>query len=103
MKETTDAERRVYERSRPSPPSRRSRRPFSARRSAERRCEGGTCELRLRDVTFGFAAPCVMDVKLGTRTFGEAEASNRKRRPDLAQKMHKLDATALSADELRPA
>jgi len=56
--------------------------------------------LYIEDLTAAYSSPCVMDVKMGTRTFQEKEADNPLRRLDLMAKMKKVDATALSAEDL---
>ncbi|XP_023163960.2 inositol-trisphosphate 3-kinase homolog isoform X3 [Drosophila hydei] len=50
--------------------------------------------IELQDLLAGFKDPCVMDIKLGTRTFLESEVSNQTLRPDLYQKMIAVDASA---------
>ena len=60
---------------------------------------GAQTLLYMEDLTAAYAEPCVMDVKMGTRTFQEKEADNPKRRLDLVEKMRKVDASALTADE----
>ncbi|EDW63364.2 inositol-trisphosphate 3-kinase homolog isoform X1 [Drosophila virilis] len=50
--------------------------------------------IELQDLLAGFKDPCVMDIKLGTRTFLESEVSNKTLRPDLYQKMIAVDASA---------
>lgn len=55
--------------------------------------------VRLRDMTHGMARPCVMDIKMGKRTFLESEVKNGERRLDLVKKMQKLDAAALTQEE----
>lgn len=53
-------------------------------------------ELRLADLTSDATAPCVMDIKIGKRTFLESEVTNATLRPDLAKKMAELDPAAVS-------
>jgi len=56
--------------------------------------------IELQDLTAGFGdSPCVMDIKMGIRTFLEDEVSNPKLRPDLLKKMDKLDSSAATAEE----
>ncbi|XP_034471791.1 inositol-trisphosphate 3-kinase homolog isoform X3 [Drosophila innubila] len=50
--------------------------------------------IELQDLLAGFKDPCVMDIKLGSRTFLESEVSNKTLRPDLYQKMIAVDASA---------
>ncbi len=56
--------------------------------------------LRLQDLTDGCQRPCVVDCKMGTRTFLECEVKSSKLRPDLAAKMVKLGAE-LTDEELK--
>ena len=56
--------------------------------------------VELGDLTAAFGeCPCVMDIKVGVRTFLEDEVSNPKVREDLLKKMDKLDGTAATAEE----
>ena len=66
--------------------------------AAQQPGEDSAC-LELQDLTAGFECPCVMDVKIGTRTFLEDEVSNPKVRADLLAKMDKLDSGAATAAE----
>ncbi|KAH8298064.1 hypothetical protein KR018_005958 [Drosophila ironensis] len=50
--------------------------------------------IELQDLLAGFRDPCVMDIKMGCRTFLESEVSNATLRPDLYQKMIAVDAGA---------
>lgn len=61
--------------------------------------ESGELFIELQDLLKGFKDPCVMDIKMGCRTFLEAEVSNKTLRPDLYQKMIKVDASAPTAEE----
>lgn len=55
--------------------------------------------IELQDLLSGFQDPCVMDIKLGCRTFLESEVNNKTLRPDLYQKMIALDPQAPTAEE----
>lgn len=47
----------------------------------------GELFIELEDLLSGFNDPCVMDIKMGTRTFLESEVSRTVARPDLYQKV----------------
>lgn len=55
--------------------------------------------IEMRDLLYDFHNPCVMDIKMGTRTFLESEVSNTKARTDLYEKMIKVDASAPTSEE----
>ncbi|XP_022220165.1 inositol-trisphosphate 3-kinase homolog [Drosophila obscura] len=55
--------------------------------------------IELQDLLAGFKDPCVMDIKMGCRTFLESEVSNATLRPDLYQKMLAVDESAPTAAE----
>ncbi|XP_075149749.1 inositol-trisphosphate 3-kinase-like protein isoform X2 [Haematobia irritans] len=61
--------------------------------------ESGEMFIELQDLLKGFKDPCVMDIKMGCRTFLETEVSNKTLRPDLYQKMIKVDAQAPTPEE----
>jgi len=63
-------------------------------------CQRGEVQLLyIEDLTARYRRPCVMDVKVGTRTFLEADAASTRRRVDLALKMLAVDPAALSEEE----
>ena len=62
--------------------------------------KGALYSVTLHDMTSGMARPCVMDIKMGKRTFLESEVKTTKKRPDLAAKMIKLDPAALTEVEV---
>ena len=56
--------------------------------------------IEMQDVTAEFGEhPCIMDVKVGIRTFLEDEVTNQKIREDLLTKMDKIDKSAATAAE----
>ncbi|XP_065357914.1 inositol-trisphosphate 3-kinase homolog isoform X2 [Calliphora vicina] len=55
--------------------------------------------IELQDLLKGFKDPCVMDIKMGCRTFLESEVGNKTLRPDLYQKMIKVDPSAPTEEE----
>ena len=55
--------------------------------------------LYIEDLTAAYSRPCVMDIKMGTRTFLENEVSNQKLRLDLVDKMVKVDPASVTAEE----
>nr|XP_045613396.1 inositol-trisphosphate 3-kinase homolog isoform X2 [Procambarus clarkii] len=55
--------------------------------------------IEMRDLLYNFHNPCVMDIKMGTRTFLESEVSNKKARKDLYEKMIKVDPKAPTSEE----
>lgn len=61
--------------------------------------ENGEKFVELQDLLKGFKDPCVMDIKLGCRTFLESEVGNQTLRPDLYQKMIKVDPSAPTEEE----
>ena len=61
---------------------------------------GNQCIIELQDLTFGVADACLMDVKMGQRTFTEDDAGSSELRSDLMQKMLKVDSNAATPEEL---
>ncbi|XP_043480829.1 inositol-trisphosphate 3-kinase B isoform X2 [Leptopilina heterotoma] len=61
--------------------------------------------LQLQDLLGDFEEPCVMDCKVGVRTYLESELAKAKERPklrkDMYEKMVQVDPTAPSAEERR--
>lgn len=55
--------------------------------------------IEMADLLYSFNNPCVMDIKMGTRTFLETEVSNTTARHDLYEKMIKVDVSAPSRKE----
>mmetsp|Transcript_34179 Transcript_34179/g.78739 ORF Transcript_34179/g.78739 Transcript_34179/m.78739 type:complete len:702 (+) Transcript_34179:152-2257(+) len=64
------------------------------------RTDGRDVCVVLDDVTVDMAEPCLMDVKMGTRTFTESDISDTTARPDLLAKMLSIDKGAALPDEL---
>jgi len=62
-------------------------------------CQGDVQLLYIEDLTSRYIRPCVMDIKIGTRTFLESDAANPKRRLDLMRKIEAIDPSALSEEE----
>lgn len=60
---------------------------------------GSDYYIELQDLLHGFKDPNVMDIKIGCRTFLEAEVMNSTPRPDLYQKMISVDPTAPTEEE----
>ncbi|KAF4526124.1 hypothetical protein B566_EDAN007618 [Ephemera danica] len=59
----------------------------------------GEIFIELEDLLNGFHDPCVMDVKMGSRTFLESEVSRTAARADLYQKMVRVDPSAPTTEE----
>lgn len=62
-----------------------------------------TVYLQLQDLLSDFNQPCVMDCKIGVRTYLEEELSKAKEKPklrkDMYEKMIQIDPNAPSEDE----
>jgi len=59
----------------------------------------GTKYIRIQNLLQDYMRPKVMDVKLGCRTFGEAECSNADPRPDLYKRMCEMYPSEVTAEE----
>ncbi|XP_070179491.1 inositol-trisphosphate 3-kinase A-like isoform X2 [Littorina saxatilis] len=63
----------------------------------------GSRYVRLQDLLCEFSSPCVMDIKMGVRTYLEEELEKARKNPtprnDLYQKMVSIDPEAPSEDE----
>lgn len=55
--------------------------------------------IEIDDLLFGFEDACVMDIKMGTRTFLEKEVTKSTPRTDLYAKMVAIDSNAVTAEE----
>jgi len=55
--------------------------------------------MRLGNLLEQFKDPCVMDCKMGCRTFQETEAKNSKPRPDLYKRLNELTPEYLSSED----
>lgn len=55
--------------------------------------------IEMQDLLYSFKNPAIMDIKMGTRTFLEKEVQNMKERPDLFDKMVKVDPQAPTPQE----
>ncbi|KAK3793201.1 hypothetical protein RRG08_012877 [Elysia crispata] len=65
--------------------------------------KNGEKYIQLEDLLASFSQPCVMDVKMGVRTYLEAELDKAKKsptlRPDMYQKMIGVDSNAPTKEE----
>ena len=75
--------------------------PFLPKLISHKDSTGKRVILELEDLTHNLSKPCVMDVKMGLRTFSEEEAhvSGDKPRNDLMTKMLKVSADAATEEE----
>lgn len=68
--------------------------------------DDGECSyIQLQDLLGDFVSPCVMDCKIGVRTYLEEELAKAKEKPklrkDMYEKMCQIDASAPSEEEHR--
>jgi 1D-myo-inositol-triphosphate 3-kinase len=88
LKETSERERDVYEGMQADPISKHAP-AYGGCVARGGSIKDGYTSIRLADLTAGCTRPCVMDIKMGIRTFLESEVKSDKRRVDLAEKMAK--------------
>ncbi|XP_043230128.1 inositol-trisphosphate 3-kinase homolog isoform X1 [Amphibalanus amphitrite] len=62
-------------------------------------CHNGEYFIEMEDLLYRFEDPCVMDIKMGTRTFLESEVKNSTPRADLYKKMVAIDPKAPLPEE----
>jgi len=56
--------------------------------------------LEMEDLTHNVQGACLMDIKMGTRTFTEEDVASNSVRPDLLDKMRKLDPSAVTPEDI---
>jgi 1D-myo-inositol-triphosphate 3-kinase len=61
---------------------------------------GNRVIVEMKDLTHNVDGACLMDVKMGIRTFTEEDAASKTLRTDLLQKMQKLDPSAATPEEV---
>ncbi|XP_053608920.1 inositol-trisphosphate 3-kinase A isoform X1 [Plodia interpunctella] len=80
-------------------------RPFVPEYKGQVTCEDGEMYLQLQDLLSDFDCPCVMDCKIGVRTYLEEELAKAKEktklRKDMYEKMIQIDPKAPSEEEHR--
>ncbi|XP_050344256.1 inositol-trisphosphate 3-kinase A isoform X1 [Nymphalis io] len=80
-------------------------RPFVPEYKGQVTCEDGELYLQLQDLLSDFDCPCVMDCKVGVRTYLEEELAKAKEktklRKDMYEKMIQIDPKAPSEEEHR--
>ncbi|XP_021205029.2 inositol-trisphosphate 3-kinase A isoform X2 [Bombyx mori] len=80
-------------------------RPFVPEFKGQVTCEDGELYLQLQDLLSDFDSPCVMDCKIGVRTYLEEELAKAKEktklRKDMYEKMIQIDPKAPSEEEHR--
>lgn len=81
-------------------------RPYVPEYKGQVTSDDGECTyLQLQDLLGDFSSPCVMDCKVGVRTYLEEELAKAKEKPklrkDMYEKMIQIDATAPTDEEHR--
>ncbi|XP_047997943.1 inositol-trisphosphate 3-kinase B isoform X3 [Leguminivora glycinivorella] len=80
-------------------------RPFVPEYKGQVTCDDGELYLQLQDLLSNFDCPCVMDCKIGVRTYLEEELAKAKEktklRKDMYEKMIQIDPKAPSEEEHR--
>ncbi|XP_046382454.1 inositol-trisphosphate 3-kinase A isoform X1 [Ischnura elegans] len=80
-------------------------RPYVPEYKGHVTCEDGDEYLQLQDLLGDFTSPCVMDCKIGVRTYLEEELAKAKEKPklrkDMYEKMIQIDANAPTEEEHR--
>ncbi|CAH0755149.1 unnamed protein product [Diatraea saccharalis] len=80
-------------------------RPFVPEYKGQVTCEDGELYLQLQDLLSNFDCPCVMDCKIGVRTYLEEELAKAKEktklRKDMYEKMIQIDPKAPTEEEHR--
>ncbi|XP_069360106.1 inositol-trisphosphate 3-kinase A isoform X1 [Maniola hyperantus] len=80
-------------------------RPFVPEYKGQVTCEDGELYLQLQDLLSDFDCPCVMDCKIGVRTYLEEELAKAKEktklRKDMYEKMIQIDPSAPTEEEHR--
>ncbi|KAL0280966.1 UNVERIFIED_CONTAM: hypothetical protein PYX00_002107 [Menopon gallinae] len=79
-------------------------RPYVPEYKGQVKCEDGdSVYLQLQDLLVDFVSPCVLDCKLGVRTYLEEELSKAKEKPklrkDMYEKMIQVDPSAPTQEE----
>nr|XP_018897472.1 PREDICTED: uncharacterized protein LOC109030789 isoform X2 [Bemisia tabaci] len=80
-------------------------RPYVPEYKGHITCDDGDLYLQLQDLLGDFTSPCVMDCKIGVRTYLEEELAKAKEKPklrkDMYEKMIQIDPNAPTEEEHR--
>lgn len=81
-------------------------RPYVPEYKGQITSDDGECSyIQLQDLLVDFVSPCVMDCKIGVRTYLEEELAKAKEKPklrkDMYEKMIQIDSAAPSDEEHR--